>query len=451
MLHSTLAPATSPVVDFDEVRAMLQDTSDFGMPQLSLLLQSVNRQQATEVRRATQELLASVDDSNSPSQGALVRLGVALHLLGNHRDAVMYLTKVEGHPIASFYLGHARIALNQPDAAVACFHAAAKSGYDAVDAELQRVTALRLDGQVDDAESALKAIAAKAVSRADYSFQMGCILADQGDTLGAIEYFERAVDMDPHHTRALFWLASESSRQGNDDDAVTLYERALSRPPLHLSSLLNLGVLYEDSERYDQAAFCFRRVLEADPNNERARLYLKDIDASEGMFYDEDQVKAEQKRAHTLSRPIADFELSVRSRNCLDRLGIVTLGDLTEITERELMSSRNFGETSLKEINELLGQHGMHIGQNVETRKPDAAVPAADLDPEQRAAMERPISDLNLSVRARKCMMRLNITAIGELLSKTPDELLSSKNFGVTSLNEIRGKLAEMGLSLRND
>lgn len=451
MLHSTLAPATVAVVDFDEVQAMLQEESDFGMSQLALLAQAVNRQQASDVRRATQELRSAVDSTNTPSQGALVRLGVALHLLGSHRDAKGYLSQVEAHPIASFYLGHVGIALDQPDVAATEFQAAAQAGYDTVDCELQRVTALRLAGKVDEAESALKAIAAKAVSRADYSFQMGCILADRGDTLGAIEYFERAVDMDPHHTRALFWLASESSRQGNDDDAVTLYERALSRPPLHMGSLLNLGVLYEDAERYNEAAFCFRRVLEANPNNERARLFLKDIDASEDMVYDEDQVKAEQKRSHTLSRPIADFELSVRSRNCLDRLGIVTLGDLTEITERELMSSRNFGETSLKEITELLDQHTMRIGENVESRKPDSAGPAVDLDPEQRAAMDRPISDLNLSVRARKCMMRLNITAIGELLTRTPDELLSSKNFGVTSLNEIRGKLAEMELNLRND
>jgi DNA-directed RNA polymerase subunit alpha len=48
-------------------------------------------------------------------------------------------------------------------------------------------------------------------------------------------------------------------------------------------------------------------------------------------------------------------------------------------------------------------------------------------------------------------MSRLNISAIGELLTRSPDDLLSSKNFGVTSLNEIRAKLSEVGLNLRND
>ena len=65
--------------------------------------------------------------------------------------------------------------------------------------------------------------------------------------------------------------------------------------------------------------------------------------------------------------------------------------------------------------------------------------------------MSMPVVDLDLSVRSRKCMTRLGITTIGELLARTPDELLSAKNFGVTSLNEIRAKLAEQNLRLRND
>jgi len=48
-------------------------------------------------------------------------------------------------------------------------------------------------------------------------------------------------------------------------------------------------------------------------------------------------------------------------------------------------------------------------------------------------------------------MARLAITTLGELIQRSPDELLATKNFGVTSLNEIRQQLAEMNLKLRND
>ena len=48
-------------------------------------------------------------------------------------------------------------------------------------------------------------------------------------------------------------------------------------------------------------------------------------------------------------------------------------------------------------------------------------------------------------------MVRLQINTIGELLRKTGDELLESKNFGVTSLNEVREKLTAMNLKLRGE
>ena len=65
--------------------------------------------------------------------------------------------------------------------------------------------------------------------------------------------------------------------------------------------------------------------------------------------------------------------------------------------------------------------------------------------------LAKSIGDLNLSVRARKCMSKLNIQTLGDLLKHTGDELLECKNFGITSLNEVREKLTGMALKLKND
>ena len=65
--------------------------------------------------------------------------------------------------------------------------------------------------------------------------------------------------------------------------------------------------------------------------------------------------------------------------------------------------------------------------------------------------LNKPISELSLSVRARKCMSKLNIQTVGDLIKHTGDELLECKNFGVTSLNEVRDKLTTLGLKLKND
>ena len=75
----------------------------------------------------------------------------------------------------------------------------------------------------------------------------------------------------------------------------------------------------------------------------------------------------------------------------------------------------------------------------------------AELSPEEQAVLNKPVSELNLSVRARKCMNRLGITTLGELSQRTSDELLEAKNFGVTSLTEVKEKLSQYNLKLRGD
>lgn len=65
--------------------------------------------------------------------------------------------------------------------------------------------------------------------------------------------------------------------------------------------------------------------------------------------------------------------------------------------------------------------------------------------------LQQSVSELNLPPRARKGLNRLGISTLGELVERTTHELLGLKNFGKTSLMEIRVKLRERGLKLKND
>jgi DNA-directed RNA polymerase subunit alpha len=60
----------------------------------------------------------------------------------------------------------------------------------------------------------------------------------------------------------------------------------------------------------------------------------------------------------------------------------------------------------------------------------------------------RSVEELELSVRSANCLKNANIKHIGELVQKTEQEMLKTKNFGRKSLNEIKEVLAEMGLKL---
>jgi len=76
----------------------------------------------------------------------------------------------------------------------------------------------------------------------------------------------------------------------------------------------------------------------------------------------------------------------------------------------------------------------------------------AQIKTEESAKMEellaQPVEIIELSVRASNCLKVAKIKTIGELVSKSEDELLSYKNFGKKSLDEIRERLKEMGLGL---
>jgi DNA-directed RNA polymerase subunit alpha len=68
-----------------------------------------------------------------------------------------------------------------------------------------------------------------------------------------------------------------------------------------------------------------------------------------------------------------------------------------------------------------------------------------------RDLFSKPIEELDLSVRARNCLDAENLASVGELVRRTEADLLRIKNFGKTSLKEIKKKLTDLGLSLGMD
>src|SRR5215813_13566958 len=382
-----------------------------------------------------------------------LKIGVASYFLGHTGEAVEHLRHAEG-ALANFLLGRALSSQQEFDDALKAFEKAEKSGYNASQVQIQRAAILRQRGDLDKARAILDKLGDQLEKHsAEYHFQLASIHLAHGERDPAIKALERAVELDPGHTGALFQLGHANDLAGNDDEAINYYERCLKYPPVHVGALINLGVLYEDNDKYDKAEECYRKVLAANPTDEQARLFLKDAHASVTMYYNPEEEHAFNRFSQVLEIPVTDFELSVRSRNCLKKMNIKTLGDLTRVSEQQLLSSKNFGETSLSEIKEMMGTKGLRLGQSLEegAQYESRFRPNQPLSEEEQAILGKPVSELNLSVRARKCMNRLGINTVGEVIQRSADELLESKNFGMTSLNEVREKLAQLGLTLRGD
>ena len=67
-----------------------------------------------------------------------------------------------------------------------------------------------------------------------------------------------------------------------------------------------------------------------------------------------------------LKMSVDELELSVRSHNCLRSANIKTLADLVRRSESELLKFRNFGRKSLAELSEIVEQHGLTFGMDVD-------------------------------------------------------------------------------------
>jgi DNA-directed RNA polymerase subunit alpha len=283
---------------------------------------------------------------------------------------------------------------------------------------------------------------------AEEYYRKGLDAEKDGNQEKAAELFERALNENPDHELGAFRLAVLYDRRGEDAKAIELYERVCTSPPVHLNALMNLAIQYEDNNHYDEAYRCLDAVLRTDPNHARARLYMKDVESARSQFYDDDDRRGD-KRSQVLDIPITDFELSVRSRNCLKKMNIRSLGDLLRTTEQELLGYKNFGETSLNEIKQLLAGKGLRLGQAADESKSAVRRPTAAAGSAPPEILSKSVQDLELSVRSRKALQRLNINTLGELTMRTEDELLGCKNFGQTSLNEIKQQLTSFGIGLR--
>jgi len=318
---------------------------------------------------------------------------------------------------------------------------------------VERISDLVAAGDLQEAERELNAADSDGLASHEKHFLQGLVLEKQQNWSGAAAGYEAAIAEDSDHSEALFRLALLCDRYGDEEKAIELYERCVEDTPAHVNALINLAILYEDEELYDDAANCLERVLDEHPNHKRASLYLKDALSAMDMYYDEEGERFREKRDALLETPISDFELSVRSRNCLKQMDINTLGDLLRTTTSELLAYKNFGETSLHEIEAMLTQKGLRIGQLLDEKESNLAgvLGAGDGDATKSGVLNRSVAELELSVRSRKCLMRLGIDSISELTQRSEAELLAIKNFGMTSLAEIKRRLTELGFALRGD
>jgi DNA-directed RNA polymerase subunit alpha len=108
-------------------------------------------------------------------------------------------------------------------------------------------------------------------------------------------------------------------------------------------------------------------------------------------------------------------------------------------------------EMAIVEAAKILRKHLNPFVQYTElgpqVRSPAREIPL-NLDASMESKLAMPLADLNLSVRASNCLESENIMTVRDLVTRSEDALLEVRNFGETTLTEVRNKLRDLGLHL---
>jgi DNA-directed RNA polymerase subunit alpha len=362
------------------------------------LLRRIAIQDVEEHRKlaaAMQEGLGGVKED------AKVRKAILAFALGHFSDAEEGLGGTDAYNQA--LMGLIYHELGDHAEAKTCFAAAAKT---MPEAKVELVRTL-LDGDlIDDAEKALNGVS----DGADREFLTGRLHDARGNVEAAINAYEAALEKEPEHVEAAFKLGVLLDRIGDDDMAVEYYLICADVSPHYIPGVTNLGILYDERGESNAAMDCFRQVLAYNPRDRRALMLLRDAKSSRTMYYDEREERERERMEKIMRTPVNDFELSVRSRNCLAKMNIFTLGDL------RLGMYRDGEERSISKADQKV------LGESVEK--------------------------LELANRSQQVLESLGVSRIGDLAQYSDLDLYKSYGSGQSVVQELSTALGPFGISL---
>jgi len=371
------------------------------------------------------ELEAQVEGASGEEQRSLLeKLGTLHFARGNYAAAAEQLEKVRTRKTAAHFLGRAYLELGREREAIEYLDKG-RSGQEDQETDVLMIEAYCNLREYEPAEELLKRLPDDEGACADVLYARGRVAEVQGEYGRAIEHFEAALEREPEHTRSLFRLALNCDLNGEDDRARELYERCVNLQPTYVGALINLGVLCEDHGDYERAINCYKRVLAIEPTHKQAQLYLKDAESSLTMYVD-------------VSKP--------QRLRTMDEIFGLTEGDLEESGMTPAPAARDNAADD-REVQDLLARYqatGARTGRAI-----SALEAGEDIPVQERLNMSA--EELELTTRSRKCLERLGVTTVGQLIQLSTKQLLAVPNFGATSLKEIETKLGALGLSLKDD
>jgi tetratricopeptide (TPR) repeat protein len=131
-----------------------------------------------------------------------------------------------------------------------------------------RVTALRSLRRFEEAESAARAAIDTLPHEPALPVQLGFVYDDQADYEAALEWFDKALQIDPRNSTALEWRVTALRSLRRFEEAESAARAAIDTLPHEPALLVQLGFVYDDQANYEAALKWFDKALEIEPRDE---------------------------------------------------------------------------------------------------------------------------------------------------------------------------------------
>ena len=145
----------------------------------------------------------------------------------------------------------------------------------------------------------------------------------------------------------------------------------------------------------------------------------------------------------SISSPVVKVTYKVEATRVEQRTDFDSL--TLDVETKEAIAPRDAVASAGSTLVELFG-----LARELNIAAEGIEVGPSPADESMAADLALPIEDLNMSVRSYNCLKREGIHTVGELVTRSEADLMDIRNFGAKSIDEVKAKLIELGLALKD-
>lgn len=222
-----------------------------------------------------------------------------------------------------------------------------------------------------------------------------------------------------------------------EDEPVTMYLRKAGAGPVTAADIAPPAGVEVHTPDLHIATLNDNGRLEMELIVERGRGYVsaaqnKNPDAEIGRIF-----------VDSIYSPVLTVALKVEATRVEQRTDFDKL--ILDVETKPSTTPRDAVASASHTLVELFG-----LGRELNLEAEGIEIGPSPVDEQLAADLALPVEDLNLTVRSYNCLKREGIHTVSELVSRSEQDLLDIRNFGSKSIDEVKAKLTEMGLSLKD-